>query len=269
MTDPSPTPLFIPTKAHAQFVEFVQACAIYRYIGICYGQPGVGKTVAAREFARWDVFADYDPKIPLNDTSKARLSACQAVFYTATVANTPKAVIQGLYMKIYDLGHVRMHIEDIGTRFDRRVHAHKHCPLVIVDEADRLSFKSFEQLRDLYDQNGFGLVLQGMPGLEKRLARYPQLYSRIGFVHEFKPLSSLEMRFIFEKHWETLGIRFNSESFTDVEAMIAIMRITRGNFRLINRLFSQIKRLMAINQAETITAELVDAARECLVIGLQ
>ena len=138
---------------------------------------------------------------------------------------------------------------------------------MIVDEADRLSIQSFEQLRDFYDQYGFGLVLLGMPGLEKRLARYPQLYSRVGFLHEFKPLSKEETRFIFEKYWDALGLRFDKETFTDLEALNAAIRITQGNFRLMNRLFSQVSRPMEINRADRITLELIEAARDCLVIG--
>ena len=139
--------------------------------------------------------------------------------------------------------------------------------LLIVDEADRLKTTALEQLRDYYDRHRIGLILIGMPGIEKRLARYPQLYSRIGFAHQYRPLSADELRFVLTHHWQALGLDLAAADFTDTEAIATVARITNGNFRLVNRLFAQIKRILEINDLTTITREVIETARESLVIG--
>jgi DNA transposition AAA+ family ATPase len=124
-----------------------------------------------------------------------------------------------------------------------------------------------EQMRDIYDRGKLGLVLIGMPGLEKRLARYAQLQSRVGFVHQFRTLSVEEMLFILAHKWQQLGLTLTPDDFTDAEAVAAITRITAGNFRLIQRLFEQIDRILQINNMRTVTKEVVEAARDTLVVG--
>jgi AAA domain-containing protein len=138
--------------------------------------------------------------------------------------------------------------------------------LILIDEADRLRMTSLEQIRAVFDQGGIGLILIGMPGIEKRMARFPQFYSRIGFVHEFRPLGTPEMHALLSEHWVPPGVHLPTEPMTaDVTA--AIIRMTGGNFRLLNRLLAQIERVLDVNGLNTITAEVVIAARESLVIG--
>jgi hypothetical protein len=79
--------------------------------------------------------------------------------------------------------------------------------LIVVDEADRLAMNSLEQLRSIFDENGFGMVLIGMPGIEKRVARYPQFLSRPA-----------------------------------PEVIAAVIRLTSGNFRLLVRLLTQMEK---------------------------
>jgi DNA transposition AAA+ family ATPase len=133
----------------------------------------------------------------------------------------------------------------------------------VVDEADRLKQAGLEQLRDFYDRRHIGLVLIGMPGLQKRLARYAQLYSRVGFVHQFQPLSGREFQNVVEHELVQLKL----DSAMDTAVLNSIARVTGGNFRLIQRLFAQIDRVLTINSLATLTTEVVDAARESLVVS--
>ena len=101
--------------------------------------------------------------------------------------------------------------------------------LLIVDEADRLKTTSLEQLRYLFDRGEFGLVIIGMPGIEKRLARYPQLYSRIGFVHHYRPLPTTELRQILLRHLPELVELPPVQGLDAPDVVAAILRITGGN----------------------------------------
>ena len=92
-----------------------------------------------------------------------------------------------------------------------------------------------------------------MPGLEKRLARYAQFYSRIGFVHEFRSLSSGEVRQLLAQGWKPAGVTFPAISTLDAEAAAAIIRVTGGNFRLLDRLLTQMERITRINDLAQVT----------------
>lgn len=258
---------FVVTKEYRRFAELCDACRRHRYIGLCHGAPGVGKTLSARHYAQWDHLEPYLELIFPDEGARPAidLGACRTVFYTPVVSNTAR--------------QVEREVNRTFTRFNGAIgnvlepemldapHVKKRVELLVVDEADRLKHAALEQLRDTYDRSGIALVLVGMPGIEKRLARYPQLYSRVGFVHQYRALGAKEMRGILGSKWEAAGRDLNPEDFTDEETVSSIIRITGGNFRLLDRLLAQIERVTKVNELQTVTKEVVEAARESLVIG--
>jgi DNA transposition AAA+ family ATPase len=261
---------FIATREHRRFCEFVDTVRKHCYIGLCYGPAGVGKTLSARRYSNWDLaeplLRTWGPRDPSDAKVYKALARSRAIFFTPTVSGTlselrtelcllnsrvEACIDQHLYKD--QIGHVASHADRVE--------------LIIIDEAERLSTSALEHLRDTFDRTDIGLILIGMPGIEKRMARYPQLYSRVGFAHHYRPLQGDELHFVLTRHWRKLGLNLDNTDFTDSQAIAAITRITAGNFRLLHRLFVQIERILRINDLSVITEDVIEAARSTLVIG--
>lgn len=265
--------VFIETKEYKRFAEFCDACIKYRYMGVCYGLPGVGKTLSSRYYANWD-YLEKQISYRLNDTIGAhadkKIFDCHTLFYTAPAAGASRMTSE-IGLNDSKLNMVKSVYRSMvsGGKPQFTVNSFEGIDLLIIDEIDRLKLQSLEQLRDIYDQNDIAIIFIGMPGIEKKLSRYPQLYSRIGFAHEFDRLSKDETHHLLAYKWEELGLSIKLEDFSDYEALASIIKITNGNFWLIQRLFTQIERILEINQLTSITTQVVEAARDSLVIGIK
>lgn len=264
--------IFIETKEYKRFAEFCDACIRYKYIGICYGLPGVGKTLSSRYYSNWDFVESeigYNMNDMLNRHVNEKFLKHKTIFYTAPSVRATKMTdnlkIIGTHLNMAKYVYRYQQTGKDDFSYD----SFSEIDLIIIDEIDRLKLQALEQLRYIYDQNNLGMIFIGMQGIERRLSRYPQLYSRIGFAHDFDKLSKDETNHILEYKWKELGLSIKMEDFSDYEAITTIIKITGGNFRLIQRLFNQIERIMEINQLTKITTEVVEVARDSLIIGIK
>lgn len=282
---------FVVTKGYRRFGEMCDVCRRSRSIGLGYGPPGTGKTESARYYAQWDHVEPFLPEPlitfagrsavdglypykPFRFSSapfEAPILECRTVFYTPPVSASPGRIEREVMTLFAAFSYL---VEAADQRHQGKedfLVTRRYTPLIellIVDEANRLKDAGLEQVRDMYDRERFGLILLGMPGLEKRLARAPQLYSRIGFAHQMDPLSEEETRFFLEQRWSH-HVKAHSDDFTDQEAVAAILRNSRGNIRLIERLMTQVEHILVANPAvSVVTKEVVETARENLIIGL-
>jgi DNA transposition AAA+ family ATPase len=267
----SPGEAFVSTGEYRRFTEFANAVRQNRYIGLCYGAPGVGKTLSARRYANWDSIEPYlrrrmdSRRHTWPGNAPLTLRGTRTVMWTAPVAVTPRQIEAEVHLWCNTMSTA---IRDSWRPGDPdSVYPYPRIELLVVDEADRLRPGPLEQLRDFYDRRPVGLVLIGMPGMERRLARYPQLYSRIGFAHEYRPLSVEELVAVIADHWGTLGLQVPSGEFNDADVIAAVARATGGNLRLVRRLLTEISRILEVNRLASVTKEAVETARQSLIIG--
>src|SRR2546428_11944687 len=87
---------FLVTTAHRRFAEFCDACRRYRYIGLCYGAAGVGKTLSAQHYAHWfDLQAYFRSPWP-SEADMAAVAGSTTLFYTPAAGKCPGRILLDL-----------------------------------------------------------------------------------------------------------------------------------------------------------------------------
>jgi len=147
---------------------------------VIISESGAGKTVALEQYA---------------------LTNVEAIYIRVKEISTKRYVLQDISKA---LGTEYEHMT-AQTMFDCIVDVLKtRIILLMIDEAERLSFSELEMLRDIYDITGIGLVLVGLPKLlellkkGRNLRENPvQLYSRINYTKVVDILEASDVKMIF------------------------------------------------------------------------
>ena len=182
---------FIATKEHRRFTEFAEAVRKHRYIGLCYGSAGVGKTLSARRYAHWNLAEPFIENGESSHACKAKINAglarARTIFHTPAVVGTLRNLRETLDKHMV---RVEMCIDDHLHRHLKGCRIVEYQPLVemlIFDEAERLSMTALEFIRNMFDRMGVGVILIGMPGMEKRLPLKEAGSSRQATWPKFRP----------------------------------------------------------------------------------
>ena len=162
--------IFVETKQYRRFEEFCDNCAKYKYMGVCYGNPGVGKTFSAQYYANWDYVNPIITEFQKADDKGSNVHDdqflnCKTIFYTAPPVRSSR-----IYKELLNLAS-ELTLGKIGYRSLKKQEEFNgleelvrlqprnyEIDLIIIDEVDRLNYKTLEIIRDIYDQLDIGVV---------------------------------------------------------------------------------------------------------------
>lgn len=164
---------FVNTTVVEDVYDIARICHVDGEIGVCCGDPGVGKTYAVKKYA---------------------IENTDVILIEADLGYTTKVLFSEIHKKIgFDgLGTTHNMLQDIVTKLK------SSGRLIIIDEAEHLPYKALDLVRRIYDKANVGILLVGMPRLimnlrgEKR--QYAQLFSRVGITTKLIGLTQSDMK---------------------------------------------------------------------------
>lgn len=138
------SPKFIETKEYKRFAEFCDACIKYKYIGICYGLPGVGKTLSSRYYSNWDsiekqiAYKNANAK-EIGTNADEKILDARTIFYTAPAVRATKMTDE-IHTIGSRMGMVRTMYKVLnkGEEEEYSTDTFEDIDLIIIDEIDRI-----------------------------------------------------------------------------------------------------------------------------------
>lgn len=160
----TPTPSFTKELRNTQLVySTLEYLRVTNHIALIIGAAGSGKTTALKHYA---------------DENNG------VIYVQADVTKgSPRAALN-LIVKAMGLKKRGTSSEMLDTLIDELADTNR---LIIIDEAQHLTERSFDTLRALNDRAGVGLVYAGTPDILNRMygrheAEFDQVHSRIGYI---------------------------------------------------------------------------------------
>jgi len=222
---------FCETSAYRKMEETLDTAYIEGDIAVVVGSSGVGKTVGAEHYCLEHpdcVFIDCDPSF------------------------TVRVLVNEILHKLgtQPCGTIHVAMEQIIQRLAGTGR------MIVIDEAEHLSYRSLEIIRRIHDKTEIGLCLCGMQRLIENLrggGQYQQLYSRIGVFCDLRTLEPNDIETILD------------QISASKETKHTLLASAKGNARTLQKLLKRTERLAKINGTE-MTPEIVQKAEELLMV---
>ncbi len=224
---------FVMTTTASRLFEVARICHLDGEIGVAYGEAGIGKTMASKEYA-------------------AKNS--DVILIEADLGYTARALFTDLHRRVGLDGSGTVHdmFNDVVLKLSGSGR------LIVIDEAEHLPYRALELLRRIYDKAGVGILLVGMPrlvfNLRGKKGEYAQLYSRVGIAANLQRLQAQDAEAIVRSVIpESNGLwkEFLKES--------------GGNSRRMTMLIVRSIRLAEVNEVP-ITSDIVELAAQMLIV---
>jgi DNA transposition AAA+ family ATPase len=231
---------FIATRQYKQFKETCDFVRKRRKIGLAYGEPGTGKSSAARRYVA------EQPAMAMNGVSPAfyleleQSDKTDRAFYNTLVGAILRQPPENVTAKV-------------AANEAKRLLDKYRYDFMIFDEFHFLADSGLEAVRTLWDKTGIPTMLITMTQFRGVLQKteHLQLHSRIIRFLSFDRLDGKQIRQeLLPKIALNAHITFDPDQGDAEDIVAALLAATQGNFRKIMKVLDQANELIELSIEE-------------------